>query len=261
MFVPKWKLLAATGRILLNDAGESGGGGNADPAADPAAAAAAAKSTDADADVKAPKPGPPSTDTGTKTDAKEWDGEVASLPQGVQDMIKGLRTESAEKRTKATAAEKGQRDAIVALAKAAGIEVPEGENNAPSVEDLTSSLTASQQSEKTAAIELAVYRAAKEHGGSPTSLTDSRAFMTKVAELDPRAEDFSTKVTEAAKAAVAANPSLRSAPAAGSSTADHPGGTGEGDATQEQFDRMSPGERNELFNSDPILYRKLTGRQ
>jgi hypothetical protein len=53
------------------------------------------------------------------------------------------------------------------------------------------------------------------------------AFLASVADLDPNGSDFSTKVDDAIKAAVAANPKLKAALAAGASTVQHAGGPGE----------------------------------
>jgi|GEM_PF-3627815 len=188
-----------------------------------------------------------------------WDGNVETLPDGAQKLIKELRTESAKRRTDAAGADERQQEMARALAKAAGIELP-GDASAPSVEDLTASLANSQEVGTATAIELAVYRTANDHGGNPASLTDSRAFLAKVAELDPKAEDFTTQVTAAAKAAVTANPSLKAAQVAGTSAVEHAGGSGELATTAEQFKSMSTAAKNELFKKNPTLYSQLTGR-
>jgi len=192
--------------------------GGSEPAGEPAPAPAPApEPSPAPAPTPAPSPSP--------APAAEWDGKVESLPEPVQKMIRDLRNESAERRTKLTAAEQAQQDAIRALAKAAGIELP-GEQ-APDPQQLTQQLTATQQQARQAAVELAVYKAAGAHQGDPLALLDSRAFLAKVADLDPTAEDFTTKVSDAIKGAVTDNPKLRSAPVAGASSADHAGGSGE----------------------------------
>ncbi|WP_122262210.1 hypothetical protein [Ornithinimicrobium cerasi] len=167
-----------------------------------------------------------SAQAGAQSAAGEWDGKVESLPDPVQKMIRDLRAESADRRTKLTAAEQAQQDAIRALAKAAGIELP-GET-APDPAQLTEQLTATQAQARQAAIELAVFKAAPTHQGDPNALLDSRSFLAKVADLDPASAEFTTTVDAAIKDAVTTNPKLKAAPAVGASAADHAGGSGEG---------------------------------
>lgn len=155
----------------------------------------------------------------------DWDGKVESLPEPVQKMIRDLRTENADRRTKLSTAEQAQQDAIRALAKAAGIELP-GEQ-APDPAALTEQLTAAQQAQRQTAVELAVYRTAAKHSGDADALLDSRSFLTAVAKLDPAADDFAAKVDAAIKTAVDSNPKLKAGRAPGASGADHAGGAGE----------------------------------
>lgn len=200
------------GDARMEDAGEG-----APPAADPAPPAPAA--TAPPADDPAPPAGAPA----------EWDGKVESLPDAAQKMIRDLRAESAERRTKLTAAEQAQQDAIRALAKAAGIEIPGDTDAAPDPAQLAQELTTAQQASRQAAVELAVYKTASKHSGDPEALLDSRAFLANVATLDPTAEDFTTSVDAAIKAALDANPKLKAArPGPAASGADHSGGSGEG---------------------------------
>lgn len=156
--------------------------------------------------------------------AGEWDGKVESLPEPVQKMIRDLRTENGDRRTKLTAAEQSQQDMVKAFAKAAGIEIP-GEQ--PDPNKLTEQLTTAQAAQRQTAVELAVYKTASKHSGDPDALLDSRTFLAKVADLDPAAKDFASKVDEAIKSAVTDNPKLKAARAAGQSSVDHAGGSGE----------------------------------
>ncbi|WP_053071742.1 hypothetical protein [Cellulomonas sp. A375-1] len=149
-------------------------------------------------------------------------------PAALKAEIARLRRENASSRTnaKATAAQEA-RDALVQdLGKALGL-VTDG-NAAPTADQLATQVQAAQQQARQAAVELAVYRAAGTHQGDPAALLDSRAFLAKVADLDPTAEDFTSKVDAAIKDAVAQNPKLKTALVAGSSSVDHTGGTGEG---------------------------------
>ncbi|WP_061960643.1 hypothetical protein [Demequina flava] len=249
----KFYLLARKGMIRLNDTDNGAGGGSTPPegGTPPAAPSATPPAT------PPATPTPPAAPEGDKGNA--WDGKVESLPSGAQDLIRQLRSENAQKRTKASEAETAQRDAVMALAKAVGLELPEGAET-PDPAAMAQQLVDSQTEAKDAHIELEVYRTARDHGGDPARLTDSRTFLAKVADLDPTDEDFTTQVTDAAKAAVTANPSLTAVQVAGQSTVQHPGGSGEKAITVEQFKAMKPAERNELFQTDPDLYRQLTGR-
>ena len=182
-----------------------------------------------------PAPAPPAAPEQASPAAPEWDGKVESLPEPVQKMIRDLRTESAERRTKLTAAEQAQQDAIRALAKAAGIDLPGQQDTAPDPAALAEQLTASQVRARTAAVELAVFRAAGKHAGDPDALLDSRAFLAKVADLDPGAADFTTAVESAITEAVAANPKLKAVQVTGASSVDHSaGGSGEGASRKTQ---------------------------
>jgi hypothetical protein len=209
--------------IRFTDGGGDGGGASTtSTSTDVDGGDSAATSIDND-----PKPlGKPAPQAREQEATKSKDG----LPDDVdslQKMIADLRKENASSRTnaKTKAAEDARNDVTQAIGKALGL-IKDGDDT-PSAEALAQQATAAQSQAKAAAIELAVFRTAKDHGGDPVALTDSRAFLAKVADLDPTAEDFTTKVTAAAKAAVAANASLKPAQVAGQSTIEHPGGSGE----------------------------------
>jgi hypothetical protein len=200
--------------------------GGARMEADPAAPPAADPATPPAATPPA-VPAPPAADATPPAAPAAWDGKVESLPDAAQKMIRDLRAESAERRTKLTAAEQAQQDAIRALAKAAGIDIP-GIDAAPDPAQLAQELTTAQQASRQAAVELAVYKAAGKHSGDPVAILDSRAFLASVTDLDPNGSDFADKVDAAIKAAVDGNPKLKAtAPAAGASTVQHAGGSGE----------------------------------
>lgn len=195
----------------------------------------AAAPVDAATDTPPATPTPPAATLPADQDAPpagapaEWDGKVESLPEAAQKMIRDLRTESADRRTRLTTAEKAQQDAIRALAKAAGIELPaDPDDTPPDAAALASQVAQEREAARAARVELAVYRTAPTHQGDPAALLDSRSFLANVADLDPTAEDFTSKVDAAIKAAVDANPKLKAARAAGQSSVDHPGGSGEG---------------------------------
>ncbi|MGH3704196.1 MAG: hypothetical protein ACRDT9_06160, partial [Agromyces sp.] len=164
-----------------------------------------------------------------------WDGKIESLDPAAQKIITDLRREAGDYRVKATTAESRTK----AILEAAGIV-----DKTDPVEALKST-TAERDTFKTeareASLKLAVYQAAGTAGGNPDALLDSNTFLASVRELDSTSSDFSTKVTDAIKAAVAANPTLKQARAAGASTVEPAGGTGEqGQITEAQLAQMTP---------------------
>ncbi|MFD4992838.1 hypothetical protein ACFWH7_04445 [Cellulosimicrobium cellulans] len=194
----------------------------------------------------------------TGTETSPWDD-----PAKAKAEIERLRRENASARTiaKQTAADEARTALVQDLGKALGL-VKDGDS-APTPEQLTEQATAARDEARVARVELAVYQRAGTHQGDPAALLDSRAFLAKVADLDPTADDFGDKVDAAITAAIDTNPKLKAAPvqASGPSSVDHAGGTGEGAVTKEQFAAMSPAEKNALYVKNPTLYRQLTGRE
>lgn len=170
------------------------------------------------------------TDGGSSED-KGADDNPWSDPDKAKAEIERLRRENAKKRVDPKEAAKAARDEVVQeLGKALGI-IKDGDD-APDPTELAQQVTTAQAAARQAAVELAVYKTAATHGGDPAALTDSRTFLAKVADLDPGAEDFTTKVTDAAKKAVTDNPKLKATPVVGASGADHAGGSGEGSSNK-----------------------------
>lgn len=164
------------------------------------------------------------TDSG-KDDAGKTDAEkVEDLPEWAQKQIRDLRKENGDRRTKLTAAETAQRDALRSLAKAAGIDLPGDEDEQVDPAKLTQELTAAQQAQRDTALELTLYKTAASANADPTKLLDSRSFMAAVKDVDP---SDGAAVKAAIAKAVTDNPTLK-AQAAGQSSADHAGGSGEG---------------------------------
>lgn len=148
-------------------------------------------------------------------------------PAVLKGMIADLRRENGASRNnaKAQAADEARTALVQELGKALGI-IKDGEQ-APKPEELTAQVQAAQTQVRAAQVELAVHRAAGTHQADPTALLDSRAFLAKVADLDPSADDFGAKVGTVIKQAVIDNPKLLAAQAAGASSVDHAGGSGE----------------------------------
>lgn len=157
-------------------------------------------------------------------DASPWDD-----PAKAKAEIERLRRENASSRTNAkqAAADEARTEVAQVIGKALGL-IKDGDDGgrAPDVEKLTRTATEAVADARAARVELAVYQRAAGHKADPVALLDSRAFQTKVADLDPTSSDFATKVDDAIKDAVKNNPKLL-AQAAGASSVDHAGGTGE----------------------------------
>ncbi|GAA2178541.1 hypothetical protein GCM10009785_01520 [Brooklawnia cerclae] len=157
--------------------------------------------------------------------AAEWDGKVESLPQGAQDIIKSLRTENAAKRTAAKGAEDAANAKITAALKALGIEDAGTDDPVKLAEQAQKERDAEKAASRSAQLQLAVYKAAGQHGADPDALLDSNSFLASVKELD---STDAKAIGEAIKKAVAANPKLKTSlqAGAGQTGADFSGGTG-----------------------------------
>lgn len=173
---------------------------------------------------------PPAAQQPASAPQDTWDGKVESLPQGVQDLIKGLRTENADKRTKAKSAEDDANAKITAALKALGID--DGGDDPlkaaqQAAETAASERDTAQRARLLADAELIVWRSAADLKVNAAALTDSRAFEAAITKLDPTADDFAARVKEAAQAAAETNPLLKAQVAAGKSGVEFTGGTGE----------------------------------
>jgi len=188
-----------------------------------------------------------STAAGTTTATTE---KVEDLPPWAQKIITDTRSEAAKARVEAkAAADKAQQELADKLSVALGLK-PDA------AKDPAAALALAEQAQKDArasAIQLAVFKAAGAHQGNPDALLDSTSFLAKVNALDPTAADFGAQVSEAIKAAVAANPSLKAARAAGASTVNNAGGTGEtGHITEEQLAKMTPEQIAEAYEKGQL---------
>jgi hypothetical protein len=211
--------------------------------------AAAAQGVEQGTATPAPAPAAPKVDAnGLPTD-----------PTELQNMIRDLRRENGAARTtaKQQAAEQARQELAQQIGKAIGL-VADDQPVDP--EKLTQDLTTARDAQRQAVVELAVYKAAGTAGADPDALLDSRSFAAKISALDPTADDFTTQIAEAITSAVADNPKFKTAAlAAGRSGTEMSGGTGEQSVTPEQFAAMNYEQRTALYQSNPGLYRKLTG--
>jgi hypothetical protein len=178
-----------------DDSGDDGAGGTGDDAEDEAAAK----------DDK-PKPKPPAKKDGDEDPAAELARLRKELRQANADAAKARTT------AKKNAAEEAKAQLVQEIGKALGL-VQDGKDEAPDPAKLTAEIERTQKAHRDAVIELAVYRGASKHGADPEALTDSRAFLKSLAELDPADEEFTKKVNAAIKQAVTDNPKLKAASA------------------------------------------------
>jgi hypothetical protein len=172
--------------------------------------------------------------------------KVEDLPDWAQTLVRDLRAENASARTNAkqTAAQEARDSIATEIGKALGL--IKDDAGAPSVDDLTNQVKASNDAARQAQIELAVYRGATQHDGDPAALLDSRAFLAKVTDLDPTSTDFTTKIGEAIKEQVDTNPKLKASGPAPSRSGGEMGGK------QEQPTGQSPAELAALIRKNRI---------
>ncbi|WP_052334465.1 hypothetical protein [Streptomyces microflavus] len=183
------------------------------------------------------------------------EGDESTLPTWAQKALTDARAEAGK--TRVTAKQKAADEARAELLAqfTALIDPSKGEQPA-TAEQLTQQLTDSQQQARQTAVELTVYRTARDAGGDPDALLDSVAFIRSLSDIDPT---DAAAITAAVQAAVTANPKLGAAPAGPArGGADFTGQQG-GAVTPAQFAAMSYGQRTELFQNDPATYRQLAG--
>ncbi len=163
-----------------------------------------------------------------QTNGDNGEDELAKLdPAALAKMVRDLRAENAASRTNAkqSAAAEAREQLAQEIGKALGLVKSDDDKADPA--KLAEQVSAAQQAQRAAAVELAVYKAAGKHGADPDALTDSRTFLDRVSKLDPTASDFPAKVADAVKKAVEDNPRYRAAgQAPPRSGAPLPGGTG-----------------------------------
>lgn len=204
----------------------AGGNGEGDPAAPPADPPAAPPQADP-APANPPAPTPPAQPApGAPAPAA-----VAELPDWAQKLITDTRKEAGDNRVKAREAEAAaqaakaaveefktaqeqQRDA---LAKALGLKQddtpPDPKVLAEQVTAANAELARRDEALRQKTVELAVLQTAGKQAANGAALLDSRAFLTKIAGLDPSAADFSDQVAATIKDAVEANPQYKLTPA------------------------------------------------
>lgn len=148
-----------------------------------------------------PKPKPP---------AKKTDDDPAATIARLQKELKTANGEAAKARTSAkkAAADEARSEIVKDLGKALGL-IKDDKESPPDPAALMAQVEKATSAHRETAVELAVYRGASKHGADPDALTDSRAFLSSIKDLDPSDEGFAKKVNAAIKQAVADNPKLK----------------------------------------------------
>lgn len=203
--------------------------GAATAAATDAAATTAAATTVTDAGTAGATTDAATATTEAKPWAEQWDGKVESLPPAARKIIDDARKDAGDERI--------AKKTLDAIQKALNPDATDKVDPAK----LTEQLTTTQAQARSAALELAIYKAAGAAGANADALTDRRSFMDAVNALDPSTEDFATKVSEAIAAATTADPTLKQAGRAPSASGrEIAGGSGEqGQITEEQLQTMT----------------------
>ncbi|MGW5198630.1 hypothetical protein [Streptomyces spiralis] len=191
------------------------------------------------------------TDKGSTGSGKNWEAEAEKWKAQAQKH---------EKRSQDNFEElKNQRAILAKLAEKAGIELDDGKADP---QKLAEKLTASEAKARTNAVKLAVFQGAAAHQGDAEALLDSSSFLKRLDGLDPDAEDFADKVSEAIKDAVEKTPRFkRGEPAATDQTkktspksgaSSIPGGPG----APKQY---TPDEIKNMSHAEYEKYRKAQG--
>ncbi|MFD5002216.1 hypothetical protein ACFWMV_04840 [Streptomyces mutabilis] len=147
-----------------------------------------------------PKPKPP---------AKKDEDPAAELER-LRKELRQANADAAKARTtaKKNAAEEAKAELVQQMGRALGL-IKDDKDEAPDPAKLTAEIERATAAHRETAVELAIYRSAGKHGADPDALTDSRAFLSSIKDLDPSDEGFAKAVSAAIKAAVADNPKLK----------------------------------------------------
>ncbi|MFF5984416.1 hypothetical protein ACFY78_36795 [Streptomyces olindensis] len=211
-----------------DDAGDDDAGGTGDDDT----------ATDDDGKDDKAKPKPPA-----KKDGNE---DPAATIARLQKELKAANADAAKARTtaKKTAADEARSEIVKELGKALGlIKDDDKEQAPPDPAALKAQIEKATAAHRETAVELAVYRGASKYGADPDALTDSRAFLSSIKDLDPADEGFAKAVSAAIKKAVEDNPKLKSAPAAPDRTSSDFNGGGGSSSEPEDIDEIRAARR------------------
>ncbi|MFJ5638656.1 hypothetical protein [Streptomyces sp. NPDC093223] len=173
---------------------------------------------DAAKDTK-PKPKAPAK----KAAAEDPTATIARL----QKELKAANGDAAKARTtaKKAAADEARNEIVQELGKALGL-IKDDKDAPLDPAALKAQVESATAAHRSTALELAVYRGAAKAGVDPDAITDSRAFMASIKDLDPSDEGFAKAVQAAMKKAGEDNPKLKVATAPKRTSSDFNGGGG-----------------------------------
>ncbi|GAB2731774.1 hypothetical protein [Streptomyces bullii] len=219
-----------------SDSGDSDDGGTDDAGDNDAGGTGDDDTASDDGSDEKPKPKPP-----TQKDGNE---DPAATIARLQKELKAANADAAKARTNAKkqAADEARNEIVQELGKALGL-VKDDKETPPDPAALKAQIEQATAAHRETAVELAVYRGASKYGADPDALTDSRAFLRSIKDLDPSDEGFAKAVNAAIKKAVDDNPKLKSAPAAPERTSsDFNGGAG-GSSEPDSIDEIRAARR------------------
>lgn len=190
----------------------------------------------------------------TGNEGTPWDD-----PAKAKAEIERLRRENANERVNAkkSAADEARKDLLKEFQKLVNPEAADGGNL--TVEDLNKELTRERENARLAALELQVYREASHDKLNAERILNSRSFFNKTKDLDPKSDDFGSKLAEVIQAEVKNDPTLKLTGGVQTSGAEQHGGSGEPQqsVTKEQFAQMTVEQRTDLFRKNRALYDQL----
>ncbi|MFB6787687.1 hypothetical protein ACFCWT_13525 [Streptomyces olivaceus] len=192
--------------------------------------------TGADDEGKGEKPKP-------KPPAKKDEDPAAELAR-LRKELKTANGEAAKARTtaKKAAADEARTEIMKELGKVLGL-VEDDDKTPPDPAALKAQIESATAAHRETAVELAVYRGAAKHGADPDALTDSRAFLSSIKDLDPSEEGFAKAVSAAIKTAVADNPKLKAASQAPARTSSDFSGSTEKPASKNSIEAQREARR------------------
>lgn len=202
--------------------GDGGSGPSGQPAGDPAGSPAPQATGQS---------GDPSGQPADASKGAAGDDPAATIAR-LEKQLSEARAEAAKSRTtaKQNAANEARQELAQTIGKALGI-VQDDKPADPAeltrtITEKTTRIGELETANRTLSIELAAYKAADRHGANPAALLDSRSFLKSVEGLDPSADDFTTQLDAAIKAAVENNAQLRTGQVPRRGGGDFTGGPG-----------------------------------
>lgn len=170
--------------------------------------------------------------------------------------VESARKEAGKQRVnaKAAAADEATTSTLNKVLEALGVKA-DGSKKV-SLEDVQAESAKKDASLAQLAAENVVLRRAATLGADADKLLNWSPFTNAVGKLDPGADDYQTQVDQLITEQKTSNPFLATQ-AVGKSGSEI-GGSGPQAITKERFDAMSGAELNQLFNTDPETFRRLS---